>query len=224
MHLLTELAHEFGNDRGDVYKEGKPGNGYTEIYGPLFEEGIEETKKVLELGAHKGQGLLMWQEYFPNAEIYGMEILESNNLWKAPEGPSYTEKDTRVHVMVGNCGKKEDLDRLIEKYGGDFDIIIDDCGHLSDQQQFSMAYLFPFLKPGGIYIIEDLNAPYVNDGFIGSRDTCRMIGEFTSIGKINSGYMTDKESKYIESNIDDHMVYLSGPNDIGKIWVVKKKF
>ena len=51
-----------------------------------------------------------------------------------------------------------------------------------------------------------------------------MIGEFTSIGKINSGYMTDKESKYIESNIDDHMVYLSGANDRGKVWVVKKKF
>ena len=39
-----------------------------------------------------------------------------------------------------------------EKYGGDFDIIIDDCGHLSDQQQFSMAYLFPFFETwGNIY-------------------------------------------------------------------------
>ena len=64
--------------------------------------------------------------------------------------------------------------RLIEKYGGDFDIIIDDCGHLSDQQQFSMAYLFPFLKPGGIYIIEDLNAPYVKRCF-GKRKTCVII-------------------------------------------------
>ncbi len=224
MHYLTELAHKHGTDRGLVYTVGKPGNGYTEIYGPLLDDGIEGTKKVLELGAHKGQGLLMWQEYFPNADIYGIEIFESDNLWKSPEGPSYTENDIRVHVMVGHCGKKKDLDRLIEKYGGDFDLIIDDAGHLSDQQQFSMAYLFPLLKPGGIYIIEDLNAPYLGTHWQGSRDTCRMIGEFTSTRKISSEYMSDKESKYIESNIDDHMVYLSGPIDIGKIWVVKKKF
>ena len=224
MHYLTELAHKHGTDRGLVYTVGKPGNGYTEIYGPLLDEGIEGIKKVLELGAHKGQGLLMWQEYFPNAEIYGIEIYESDNLWKSPEGPSYTENDTRVHVMVGHCGKKKDLDRLIENFGGDFDMIVDDAGHLSDQQQFSMAYLFPFLKPGGIYIIEDLNAPYLGIHWQGSRDTCRMISEFTSTGKINSEYMTDEESKYIESNIDNHMVYLTGPKDIGKIWVVKKKF
>ena len=86
MHYLTELAHKHGTDRGLIYKN-RPGNGYTEIYGPILDEDIEGTKKVLELGAHKGQGLLMWQEYFPNAEIYGIEVLGPNNLWKSPKGP-----------------------------------------------------------------------------------------------------------------------------------------
>ena len=164
----------------------------------------------------------MWQEYFQNAEIYGIEVFEPDNLWKSPEGPDYTDADIRIHVMVGHAGKQKDLNKLIENYGGDFDIIIDDGGHLSDQQQFSMAYLFPFLKPLGIYIIEDLRAPYHGPNYIGSVDTCRMINEYHETKKIISSYMSDEQIKYIEENIESD-TYQDTPGS-GRLWIVKKKY
>tara|TARA_B100000424_G_scaffold268081_1_gene262166 strand:- start:364 stop:1044 length:681 start_codon:yes stop_codon:yes gene_type:complete len=221
MHYLTELAHKYGTDRGTVFKHRSTGHGYTEVWGPLFDPIKNDVKKVLEIGVHKGQGMLMWQEYFPNADIYGIEVFEPNNLWKAPEGPSYTEADTRIHVMVGHAGKKEDLDKLIEKFGGDFDIIIDDGGHLSDQQQFSMGYLFPFLKPSGIYIIEDLGTAYHSPQYIGSVDTVRMIQEYHETKKIVSEHMTDSQIKYIEDNISGNT--LQNTLGVGKLWIVNKK-
>ena len=222
MQYLTELAHKHGTDRGLEYRHRHSGNGYTEIYGPIMGSIREDVRRVLEIGVHKGQGMLMWQEYFPNADIYGIEVFEPNNLWKAPEGPSYTEADTRIHVMVGHAGKQEDLDKLIDNFGGDFDIIIDDGGHLSDQQQFSMGYLFPFLKSGGIYIIEDLKAPNHGPDYMGSEDTCRMISEYHNDKKIISSYMSEEQSKYIEENIDSDDYQDTQGN--GRLWIVKKKY
>ena len=47
--------------------------------------------------------------------------------------------------------------RFIQENGGDFDIIIDDGSHKMNHQQISFDVLFPHLKSGGIYVIEDLH-------------------------------------------------------------------
>jgi SAM-dependent methyltransferase len=41
-----------------------------------------------------------------------------------------------------------------------FDIIIDDGSHRHDHQQKTLSALFKFLKPGGLYIIEDLHCAF----------------------------------------------------------------
>jgi len=50
---------------------------------------------------------------------------------------------------------------LIDKIGADFDLIIDDGSHLCNHQIISAAVLSPFLKSGGLYIIEDVSQPAV---------------------------------------------------------------
>ena len=42
--------------------------------------------------------------------------------------------------------------------GGDFDMIIDDGGHTMEQMQISLNYLWDQVKPGGLYVIEDLHS------------------------------------------------------------------
>jgi hypothetical protein len=47
------------------------------------------------------------------------------------------------------------LQDLINKTGGDFDLIIDDGCHNTIAQQTTFGFLFPYVKNGGYYIIED---------------------------------------------------------------------
>ena len=37
-------------------------------------------------------------------------------------------------------------------------MIIDDCGHTMEQMQTSLNHLWDSLKPGGVYVIEDLHS------------------------------------------------------------------
>ena len=225
MNYLTELAHKYNTDRGLLYNDSpRKGHGYTEVYGNLFDRVRYDIKKVLELGVHKGQGLMMWNDYFPNAEIYGIEKNEANNLHKAPEGPIYTKEDKRIHVMVGELPREEVLTRFINEHGSNFDLIIDDAEHVSDHQQICMGFLFPHLAPGGAYVVEDLHAPYLGAHYIGSVDTIRMAKEYGNSKKIVSQYMTSEQINYIESTIEDQAYYESFPGEAGgQAWIVTKK-
>ena len=44
-----------------------------------------------------------------------------------------------------------------------FDIIIDDGGHTMNQQKTSFLTLLPLVRPGGFYVIEDLETSYSSD-------------------------------------------------------------
>jgi FkbM family methyltransferase len=85
----------------------------------------------------------MWEEYFPNAEIYGFDIDE--NCKQYEEG--------RVKIIIGDQSNTDHLSSLPD----DFDIIIDDGSHVEEHVLKSLDYLFQHkLKIGGIYVIEDL--------------------------------------------------------------------
>ena len=89
----------------------------------------------------------MWEEYFPNAQLH---FIDNNpNLIQHSYKLSSRSK---LHIMNQN-----DKAKLIELANqvGEFDIIIDDGSHYMDDQQCSFITLFPFVKSGGMYIIED---------------------------------------------------------------------
>lgn len=45
-----------------------------------------------------------------------------------------------------------------EHFGtGGIDLVVDDCSHMHDPTRASFEALFPFMRPGGLYLIEDWN-------------------------------------------------------------------
>lgn len=103
-------------------------------------------KRILEIGVQGGGSLELWRQFFPDAEIVGIDILES---CKEHEGD-------RIQVFIGDQCDVKFLETL-----GDFDIIIDDGGHYMTQQQVSMNTLLANqLNEGGLYVIEDLHTSY----------------------------------------------------------------
>ena len=143
---LTEIMNTNRSDKGT---EWWPAHGYTSVYERWFESMRKEPLRLLEIGVcdprMPGASLKGWYEYFPNATIFGYDIVDAHHF-----------DNDRILTFVGDQSDPADLARFVESSGGEFDIIIDDGSHKDMHQQVSLVYLFPHLKPGGQYFIEDL--------------------------------------------------------------------
>ncbi len=119
---------------------------YFDLYDSILTPFRYKPIKLLEIGVFEGQSMEMWKDYFPFAEITGLDI--------DPYCLRYTEE--RVKIVIG-----DQLDETILKTLGDFDIIIDDGGHTPIQIVKSFEILYDdFLNDGGWYFIEDINSAY----------------------------------------------------------------
>ena len=124
----------------------KPNNFFAE-YDFHFRDLREMSVRLLEIGVQNGGSLHMWKEYFPNAvEIIGIDVDERCKKFESG--------NVRVYI-----GDQEDI-AFLDSIPGLFDVIIDDGGHTMTQQQTSFHRMFPKLKDGGIYVIEDLHTSY----------------------------------------------------------------
>jgi hypothetical protein len=140
-----ELGHKYGNDKVTYHR-------YDLIY-PKFIEDLKNKKiKMLEIGLGTysdgtGYSRNMWKEYFPDSEIYVMDI---NENFHDEIGP----------VINGDQSKKEDLEK-ISNICGKLDFIIDDGSHVPEHQIKTFNYFFrENLINGGLYIIEDIECSY----------------------------------------------------------------
>lgn len=156
MKTLTELANEFGTDKGT-----RVGNRhcYTLVYEKLFSDWRDRDFRLLEIGLSIGgpeQGFTasrnvssvpsvdMWLSYFPKAHVVGLDISDCSGFRKE-----------RFEFIQADCGDQSALRSAA--HDRRFDLIVDDGSHASFHQQLTMLEFLPTLEPGGYYIIEDLD-------------------------------------------------------------------
>ncbi len=139
---LDQIALNAGTDKSSK------GHNYTRVYAKYFSPLKNHPLKILEIGIYKGQSVDLWENYFKNAELHFIDI----NRWNG--------NSKRSHFHVVNQENAAQLNQFIQETGGEFDLIIDDGGHTMNQQITSFVHLFPTLKSGGIYVIEDLHTSY----------------------------------------------------------------
>jgi cephalosporin hydroxylase len=199
--------------------KGPTGHNYVEVYERFIFQWRYDPIKVFEIGIDKGGSLVMWEEYFPKASIYGLDI---NDMSRFAHG--------RVKTIVGDQSKRHELQRAIDISGGDIDILIDDGGHTMEQQQVSLGYLFKFVKPGGYYILEDLHTsiaarwPDFGAEPNGNNSTLRMIENYmwSEPPTFKSKYMLSEEMKYLNENVEfANLFYRSRHGSI--VCIFKKK-
>jgi len=150
MNELDALAIKYGTDKSS------PHHNYTDIYYRLLNTNKSEIKNVLEIGIFQGNSLKMWRDFFQNATIYGVDI-----------NPQCKFEEERIITIIGN---QTDVN-FIKTLPDDFDLIIDDGGHQSTQQIGSFVLLFPKLKSGGMYIVEDTCCSYWSEYNVNSKQT-----------------------------------------------------
>lgn len=131
------------------------------VYEPLLEPLRDKPITLLELGwgeydpvrkdhanpNNGGRSAAAWREYFSQAEIHVVDIEHKVN--------------TVDGVTLWRCSQTDSTAlRNISDGAGGFDVIIDDASHVSSLTIRSFVILWPHLKPGGLYVVEDLHSSY----------------------------------------------------------------
>jgi cephalosporin hydroxylase len=95
-----------------------------------------------------GASLRMWRSYFARAQVFALDI------------HAHLVEEPRITVFQGSQADPDVLDAIVREAGGPFDLIIDDGSHINAHVRLTFAHLFPHLRSGGLYVIEDLETAY----------------------------------------------------------------
>lgn len=168
---LNEIGKRTGTDKADHI------HNYLNKYEFFLQRWKNESFTLLELGIYKGDSLQMWQEFFPNARIIGVDINEQCQRFE----------NERAKVIIADLSLEDELQALIQ-FGAS--VIIDDASHIWSHQIKSLCHLFPSLPHGGIFIIEDLETSFsayrfmnFDDAPVSTYEFCAAIVETVTGGE-----------------------------------------
>ncbi len=169
---LGHLFDTFGSDKKRVHN-------YQRAYCLLFAPLRHKVRTLVELGFFAGAGSAAFATFFPNAEVYGIDAGDDFNLTSVPAGgkssrlvPGHDgqalelgERAEHVHVFAlqqndlnhANFGAQRELGRDgVGLPSAGIDIVVDDADHFKTTQLHNLDVWLPRLRPGGLYIIEDI--------------------------------------------------------------------
>lgn len=128
------------------YNTDKYSTGLIYKYERLLAPWRQEKIVLLEIGTYYGGSLRYFREYFthPETRIIGVD-----------NAPCLTpEPSDSFEFILCNQNDVPGLSTLATQHGP-FDIIIDDGSHHGQETWNSFSVLWNYVKPGGMYLIED---------------------------------------------------------------------
>ncbi|WP_157970940.1 class I SAM-dependent methyltransferase [Pseudogemmobacter bohemicus] len=142
------LPRPVSDATGFVLLKSKP---YLDIYASIAAG--EKPKTLLELGVFQGGGYVFLDK------LLNPEKMSAVELAAKPVEPlvDYVKRTPGRSVHFGTSQSDEAaLNRIVdEEFGGRLDMVVDDASHMYEHTKKSFEILFPKLRPGGLYILED---------------------------------------------------------------------
>lgn len=197
MSRLTEIGKKYGTDKATYHL-------YTELYEAYFKEFTNPT--IMEIGIYNGSSIHMYQEFW-NLQCNIVGVDRGDQL-------GFQNPYPNVKMVGADQGVKAQLEAAAHGYG--FDIIVDDGSHMISDQLISIATLFPYLKEGGIYIIEDLQTSMSEVAYHYNKDSLDDTIKFLELLKTgnraaNTG-LSDDDYAYLLENVDSvEILFPRGP-------------
>jgi SAM-dependent methyltransferase len=151
-HDLGAYFNKYGSDKASYHD-------YHRVYAPLMSANRNNSLRLLEIGlgtnnqniasnmgpdGRPGGSLRAFRDFLPNALLFGADI-DRDSLFR----------EERIETVFVDQTEPKTFDELL-RLGNDFDIVIDDGLHSPDANLATMSFALRALKPGGIFIIEDI--------------------------------------------------------------------
>jgi len=141
---LIDLADNSRTDKNTIHS-------YLELYQKLLINKKDTAKNILEIGIYNGGSIKLWNDFFINATVYGLDIMNIDNVW---EGIKNNEKII-LHTSTNAYDKSfityQFLDKNIK-----FDFMLDDGPHTLDSMVKFIDLYSKLMTNDGILIIEDV--------------------------------------------------------------------
>lgn len=126
---------------------------YFQVYEELFRPYRNKKIVFVEVGVLNGGSLFMWREFFgAEARIIGVDFNPLAKRW---------EKDG-FEIYIGSQSDPNFWDGFFKSVGA-IDVLLDDGGHTNEQQIVTTYKSIPFIKDGGLLLVEDVHTSYFSD-------------------------------------------------------------
>ena len=151
--------------------------------------------------------------YFRNSKIFGADINPDMYLYKSE----------RVKNFFLDNSERISLDRNLINKKINFDIIIEDASHMLKDQIISLFMLFKLLRPGGIFIIEEIDFPEKKLNMREDQEPPDLKSILKNIllqKEFFSNYIKDEEKNYFLNNYKSIDFFKGNYNEI--VFIKKK--
>jgi len=124
---------------------------YFQTYEEMFNKYVGKKITFVEVGVLQGGSLFMWKEYFgKDARIIGIDL-----------HPNAKELEKHgFEIYIGSQSDKNFWKNFYSKVGK-IDILLDDGGHVNDQQIITLSESVHNINDNGIIVTEDVHTSYL---------------------------------------------------------------
>lgn len=146
--LVAQHATNIAGEMVTVFSDKGRQHSYIEYYERWFEPQRHRPVQLLEIGVMTGGSLLMWQQYFDDVLLAGIDLRQGFNQ---------TLPFQQDILALWRWGVDSTDPAQVPQLGL-YDFIIDDGAHDSLSQCRTFENYWPHLAPGGTYFIEDIES------------------------------------------------------------------
>ena len=221
---LNFLFEYFNSDKGELYinqyaqpakrkNEKIEAHGYAKKYENLFKSIKSKNLKILEIGSFYGNASAALSFYFKNSLIFSADI----------NPDMYRYKGSRLKNFFVDSSSRDSIKTNILEKNFEFDIIIEDASHRLKDQIISLFMLFPKVKKGGIFVVEEVDFPEKREDMRVDQvmpDLKTILKKVQSKEDFESIYITNEEKSYFLKNVESIEFFTGNINEIA---IIKKK-
>jgi cephalosporin hydroxylase len=143
---LKDLVDNSRTDKDTVHS-------YLNLYDQLLSDKKLTAKNILEIGIHYGGSIKLWSDYFVNATIYAIDLMDIRDVWK-----ELINKDNIILYTSTDAYDETYFNYLLLEKNIKFDFILDDGPHTLESMKTFINLYSQLLTDDGILIIEDVQS------------------------------------------------------------------
>ena len=119
--------------------------------------GATPPRRIVDVGVYKGGSVVLLYETFAPERLVGVDL----NPAMPPGLPEYCRDPSRkdaigIYLGVDQSDQQRLDDICAAEFGAEpIDLVIDDASHFYHETRETFRALFPRVRPGGLYVVED---------------------------------------------------------------------